>query len=86
MPPVRSRTMRLSETAGQADERSLRAGDLRYTIDEWLLGYRRKRPRPKYPSSKSTTSTITMIQIRSIRLSLYGRHGERSRIAPHRKV
>ena len=31
-----------------------------------LRGYLRKRPRPKYPSSASTTSTITMIQIRSI--------------------
>jgi hypothetical protein len=28
-------------------------------------GYLRKRPRPKYPSSASTMSTITMIHIRS---------------------
>ena len=36
-----------------------------------LAIYRRKRPRPKYPSSARMTSTITIIQIRSITVSLH---------------
>lgn len=45
------------------------------------LGYLRKRPRPKYPSSARTTRMITMIQIRFITLSLHERCGERSSFA-----
>lgn len=48
------------------------------------VGYLRKRPRPKYPSTNSTMSTITMIQIKSgIPLSLRDPGGKRPGSAPH---
>ena len=52
----------------------------------WLPGYLRKRPRPKYPSSASTTSTITMIQIRSITHSPLRSAVANVQAAPHRTV